>query len=79
MANKDEQKQVGIWVRVSTDVQVEDESPEVHERRARAYAETKNWKGVEVYRLDAVSGKTVKEHPEAKRMLEDVRRDESKV
>jgi site-specific DNA recombinase len=37
------------------------------------YAEAKGWVVVEVYRLDAVSGKTVKEHPEAKRMLEDIR------
>ena len=44
-----------------------------HERRARLYAEAKGWTVVEVYRLDAVSGKTVKEHPEAKRMLEDIR------
>ncbi len=29
---------------------------------------------MEVYRLDAVSGKTVKDHPEAKRMLADIRR-----
>src|SRR5258708_24879181 len=65
-------KLVGIWIRVSTEDQVRGESPETHERRARAYAEAKAWKVVEVYRLDAVSGKTVKEHPEAKRMLGDI-------
>ncbi len=48
------------------------ESPEHHERRARAYAELKGWTVAEVYRLDAVSGKTVTEHPQAKRMLEDI-------
>jgi site-specific DNA recombinase len=36
------------------------------------YAEAKGWNVVTVYRLDAVSGKTVKEHPEAKRLLADV-------
>jgi site-specific DNA recombinase len=41
-------------------------------RRARLHAEAKGWNIVEVYRLDAVSGKTVKEHPEAKRMLADI-------
>src|SRR5438132_2319942 len=65
-------KRVGIWIRVSTEDQVRGESPETHERRARLYAEAKGWNVVEVYRLDAVSGKTVKDHPEAKRMLQDI-------
>ena len=65
-----ESKRIGIWIRVSTEDQVRGESPETHERRARLYAEAKGWTEAEVYRLDAVSGKTVKEHPEAKRMLE---------
>lgn len=68
-----EQKRVGVWIRVSTEDQVRGESPEHHEQRARYYAEAKGWQIIEVYRLDAVSGKTVKETPEAKRMLEDVR------
>ncbi len=66
-------KRVGIWIRVSTEDQVRGESPETHERRAKGYAEAKGWNVVEVYRLEAVSGKTVKEHPEAKRMLENIR------
>jgi len=66
-------KHVGIWIRVSTEDQVKGESPEHHERRARAYAESKDWRIVEVYRLDAVSGKAVIGHPEAKRMIEDVK------
>src|SRR5579871_287985 len=70
-----ENKRVGIWVRVSTEDQVKGESPEHHERRARLYAEAKGWEVVTVYRLDATSGKTVKEHPETKRMLEDVEKD----
>ncbi len=65
-------KSVGIWIRVSTEDQVKGESPEHHERRARLYSEAKNWEVVTVYRLDATSGKTVKEHPETKRMLDDV-------
>src|SRR5712692_419340 len=65
-------KHVAIWIRVSTDDQVKGESPEHHERRARLYAEAKGWEVVTVYRLDAISGKTVKEHPETKRMVEDV-------
>lgn len=67
------QKRVGIWIRVSTDMQVKDDSPEHHERRGRAYAEVKGWEVAEVYRLEAISGKLVMQHPEAKRMLRDVR------
>src|SRR5260221_9770957 len=66
-------KSVGIWIRVSTEDQVRGESPEHHERRARAYAEGKDWRVIEVYRLEAVSGKSVMGHPEAQRMLADVR------
>jgi len=65
-------KNVGIWIRVSTEDQVKGESPEHHERRARSYAEAKGWTVVELYRLDAVSGKSVMEHPECKRMLQDL-------
>jgi len=67
-------KRVGIWVRVSTEEQVKGESPEHHERRARLYAEAKGWNVIEVYRLDALSGKTVKDYPETKRMLADIKR-----
>jgi len=62
-------KRVGIWVRVSTEDQVRGESPEHHEKRARAYAEARGWDVVEVFRLDAVSGKAVLGHPETQRML----------
>jgi len=62
-------KHVGIWIRVSTEDQVKGESPEHHEKRARYYAESKDWKVREVYRLEAVSGKSVMSHPETQRML----------
>jgi len=65
--------QVGIWIRVSTEDQAQGESPEHHEERARAYAKFNNWEIVTVYHLEAVSGKSVMEHPEAKRMLREVR------
>ena len=67
-----EEKVVGIWLRVSTDDQVRGESPEVHEKRARMYAEARGWRVREVYRLDAVSGKAVLSHAEAQRMLADI-------
>jgi site-specific DNA recombinase len=68
-----ESKPVGIWIRVSTEDQAKGESPEHHEKRARHYAESKGWEVREVYHLEAVSGKSVMEHPEAKRMLADIR------
>lgn len=68
-----QQKNVGIWIRVSTDDQAKGESPEHHEQRARMYAELKGWRVLEVYDLAGVSGKTVIEHPEAQRMLQDVK------
>lgn len=65
-------KYVGIWIRVSTEDQARGESPEHHEKRARAYAEAKGWNIREVYHLEAVSGKSVMGHPDAKRMLQHV-------
>ena len=66
-------KRVGLWIRVSTEFQVKDDSPEHHEQRARYYAEAKGWEVVEVYRLEAVSGKTVMELPETQKMLRDIK------
>jgi site-specific DNA recombinase len=67
-------KQIGIWLRVSTEDQVKGESLDVHEARARSYADSKGWTVAEVYRLEAVSGKRVADHPEARRMLTDIKR-----
>src|SRR5437762_1703953 len=69
-----EQKNVGIWIRVSTEDQAQGESPEHHLERARAYATAKGWTVKEVYDLAGVSGKSVVEHAEAKRMLADIKR-----
>lgn len=66
-------KRVGIWIRVSTEDQVKDESPETHEARARMYAEMKGWTVETVYRLDAISGKSVMGRPETAAMLDDVK------
>jgi len=70
----EQSKHIGIWIRVSTERQVKEESPEHHEQRARHYIQAKEgWQVLEVYRLEAVSGKSVIGHPEAKRMLADIR------
>lgn len=63
---------IGIWIRVSTEDQARGESPKNHEHRARMYSELKGWNVVELYDLSGVSGKSVIDHPEAKRMLADV-------
>src|ERR1041385_7605888 len=68
-----EKKNVGIWIRVSTEDQAQGESPQHHEQRAREYAKFNRWTVKEVYDLAGVSGKTVMEHPEARRMLSDIR------
>ena len=66
-------KQVGLWIRVSTEDQVQGDSPEHHEHRGRMYAEMKGWDVVKVYSLEAVSGKSVKDHTLTKEMLEDIK------
>jgi site-specific DNA recombinase len=66
-------KTVGIWIRVSTEDQAQGESPQHHEQRAREYAKFNGWAVKEVYDLAGVSGKTVMDHPEARRMLSDIR------
>lgn len=65
-------KNIGIWIRVSTDMQVQGDSPEHHEKRAKLYAESRGWNVVTIYRLEALSGKSVMEYPETKRMLKDI-------
>src|ERR1700733_15168982 len=65
-------KSVGIWIRVSTEDQAKGDSPQHHETRARHYAAAKGRTVHEVYDLAGVSGKSVTEHPECKRMLQDL-------
>ena len=67
-------KNVGIWIRVSTEDQARGDSPEIHEQRARAYAAARGWTVREVYDLAGVSGKSVMEHADAKRMMADIKR-----
>lgn len=63
---------VGIWIRVSTDMQAEGDSPETHLQKANHYCLAVGYEPVEIYNLAGVSGKAVLEHPEAKRMMQDV-------
>jgi len=70
----EQKKQVGLWVRVSTDMQ--GDSYENHEKRGRYYAEAKGWDVVKLYSLEAMSGKSVMGYSETKRMLEDIKKGE---
>lgn len=67
-------KRVGIWIRVSTEDQAQGDSPKHHEHRATSYADVKGWNVIEVYHLEAVSGKSVINHPEAQKMIADIKR-----
>src|SRR2546425_9121109 len=73
-SNLDAGKPVGIWIRVSTEDQAQGESPQHHEQRAREYAKFNGWSVKEVYDLAGLSGKTVMDYPETKRMIADIRR-----
>lgn len=66
-------KRVGIWIRVSTEDQKRGDSPEHHLEQAKTYAKLQEWEVVEIYDMTGVSGKTVKNHPETIRMLQDIR------
>ncbi len=65
-------KKVGVWIRTSTDLDSQKESPEHHLERAKAYCSFKEWDIVEVYDLTATSGKSVIELSQTKQMLADV-------
>lgn len=67
-------KRIGIWIRVSTEDQAQGDSPKHHEYRAKSYAEAKGWDVVEIYHLEAVSGKNVMDHTETHRMINDIQR-----
>jgi site-specific DNA recombinase len=67
-------KDIGIWIRVSSEDQAKGESPAHHLERAKAYAASRGWTVKEVYDLAGISGKSVKEHPEARRMMDDIKR-----
>ena len=69
-----ESRNVGIWIRVSSEEQAKGDAPEHHLERAKMYAAARGWTIKEVYDLAGQSGKAVMEHPEAKRMMADVKR-----
>src|SRR6266540_7396398 len=66
-------KPVGIWIRVSTEEQAQGDSPEHHLERAKSYCAARGWELKEIYDLAGQSGKAVMQHPEAIRMMRDVK------
>jgi site-specific DNA recombinase len=66
-------KKVGIWIRVSTRMQVEEsDSLEHHLIRAEDYCKHYGWKVVKIYRLEGMSGKDIMEYPQTLEMLSDI-------
>jgi len=63
---------IGLFIRVSTDDQVRNESPEVHLQRGQEYTDGHGWIVVAVYQLDGVSGASMMNEPDTKRMWRDV-------
>jgi len=68
----DGKKNIGIWIRFPTDMQGQDKSPKKHGKRCPKLDESKRGKGDTIYRLDALSGKSVMDYTETKRMLKDI-------
>lgn len=69
-------KYAGIWIRVSTEDQAKGDSPQHHEYRARQYAESRGWEVKTVYHLEALSGKSIMQYAETKRMMRDIEKGE---
>jgi site-specific DNA recombinase len=72
--SQSESKNVGVWIRVSTEDQAQGDSPQHHLERAKSYAPARGWTVREIHDLAGQSGKAVMEHPEAKRMMKDIER-----
>jgi site-specific DNA recombinase len=68
-----EQKKVGIWVRVSDPKQVLKESHVHHELHAKNFVNSRKWKIVKIYRLEALTGKSIMDYPQTREMLHDIK------
>jgi len=63
---------VGVWIRVSTDLPEQKKAVETHLLSADNHCKKHDHKIITTYLLDGVSGKALLNHPETKRMLADV-------
>ena len=66
-------KKIGIWVRVSDPKQVAKDGHVHHEIRARDFVKSRDWEVVKVYRLEAMTGKSVMNYPQTKQMMHDIK------
>jgi len=66
-------KVIGIWIRVSSKMQVDRESHVHHEIRAKSFVKSRDWKIGKIYRLEAMSGKSIMGYDETQSMLSDIR------
>jgi len=66
-------KTIGIWVRVSSTMQVDKESHLHHEMRAKSFVKSRDWKIGKIYRLEALSGKSIMGYEQTKQMLQDIK------
>ncbi|NVK52475.1 MAG: recombinase family protein [Flavobacteriaceae bacterium] len=66
-------KKVGIWVRVSSQDSVDKDNALHHEIRAKSFVQARGWKLIKIYRLEAMSGKSIMSYPQTNKMMEDIR------
>lgn len=59
---------VDVWIRVSSDMQVETDSPAVHLSRALDYCRDRGYEVNEIHQLDGVSGCAIWDLPVAQKM-----------
>lgn len=64
---------IAIWIRVSRQSQVLKASLDRQENILREFVKAQGWEVGEVYRLEALTGKSVMKYPETRRMLHDVK------
>lgn len=69
-----DKKQIGVWIRVSTEETAQGESPKVHMKRARLYAQLHDYNIREIYDLSGLSGESIVDYKETQRMLFDIKR-----
>lgn len=59
---------VDVWIRVSSDMQVESDSPAVHLRRSLDYCQERGHEINEIHQLDGISGGAIWDLPVAQKM-----------
>ncbi|WP_299208177.1 recombinase family protein [uncultured Dokdonia sp.] len=66
-------KKIGVWIRVSDPKQVQKDGHVHQEIRARDFVKSRDWEIVKIYRLEAMTGKSVLNYPQTKEMMHDIK------